>query len=257
MIFSPYDNASSGDESIGLLVFAISLFPIILPSATIQPFNVGYAASTLKSGATLTAAQFANVAGSGFALVNFKPTGADVYNNVNINRLNFQGYVTETYTWSDAGGESWDTPDVWVDDANNIITDVTFIPGEAIWVNGASADQGLQSAGEVSKIDLSVQLKSGATLVGNTFPTSVSIADVYPTGNEIYNNVNINRLDFQGYVTETYTWSDAGGEGWDTPDVWVDDANNIITSVTFAPGEGFWVNAASDSQYLNIPAPEL
>ena len=42
MIFSPYDNASCGDESIGFLVFAISLFPIILPSATIQPFNVGY-----------------------------------------------------------------------------------------------------------------------------------------------------------------------------------------------------------------------
>ena len=42
MIFSPYDNASSGDESIGFLVFTISLFPIILPSATIQPFNVGY-----------------------------------------------------------------------------------------------------------------------------------------------------------------------------------------------------------------------
>ena len=41
IVKEPYDNASCGDESLGFLVFAISLFPIILPSATIQPFNVG------------------------------------------------------------------------------------------------------------------------------------------------------------------------------------------------------------------------
>ena len=50
MIFSPYDNASCGDESIGFLALAISLFPIILPSATIQPFNVGYQNKELTFG---------------------------------------------------------------------------------------------------------------------------------------------------------------------------------------------------------------
>ena len=114
---------------------------------------VGYASSTLQNGATLMAAQFADVAGTGFALTNFKPTGDNTYNNVNINRLNANGYVIATYSWSDAGGENWDTPDVWVDDSNNIITDVAFIPGEAVWVNGVSESQGLQSAGEVSKIE--------------------------------------------------------------------------------------------------------
>ena len=218
---------------------------------------VGYSASTLKNGASLMAAQFGDVGATGLALTNFKPTGDGVYNNVNINRLDALGYVTETYSWTDSGGENWDTADVWVDDNNNIITDVTFLPGEAVWVNGASADQGLQSSGEVSKIDLAKQLKNGATLVGNTFPVAVSIADIYPSGNGVYNNVNINRLDALGYVTETYSWTDSGGENWDTADVWVDDNNNIVTDVTFAPGEGFWVNASSDSQYLNIPAPEL
>ena len=218
---------------------------------------VGYAGSTLRNGATLATAQFADVGGAGLTITNFKPTGEDAYNNVNINRLDEYGYVIATYTWSDAGGEGWDTPDVWVDDDNNIITDVTFAPGEAALVNGVSTSQGLQSAGEVTLSDLSVQLKNGATLVGNGFPLPVSIADVYPTGEDIYNNVNINKLDQYGYVIATYTWSDAGGEGWDTPDVWVDDDNNIITTVNFAAGEGFLVNGSSTSQYLNIPAPEL
>ena len=69
--------------------------------------------------------------------------------------------------------------------------------------------------------------------------------------------MNLNKLDDHGYVIATYTWSDAGGEGWDTPDVWVDDDNNIIDNVNFAPGEGLWVGGTSTSQYLNIPAPEL
>jgi hypothetical protein len=87
------------------------------------------------------AAQFADVAGTGFALTNFKPTGADVYGNVNINRLNANGYVIETYSWTESGGDGWDTADVWVDDANTIITDVTFASGEGFWVNGTSESQ--------------------------------------------------------------------------------------------------------------------
>ena len=70
MIFSPYDNASCGDESIGFLVFAISLFPIILPSATIQPFNVGYMdkSAEASNGYTWMTATFQKVDGSGIKL---------------------------------------------------------------------------------------------------------------------------------------------------------------------------------------------
>lgn len=68
MIFSPYDNASYGDESIGFLVFAISLFPIILPSATIQPFNVGYSTVELANQNTLVGINYLGIGGGEMTL---------------------------------------------------------------------------------------------------------------------------------------------------------------------------------------------
>ena len=246
----------------GLLLFSAlslhsgkSVAPCFRASAF--PFHVGYAQSGLRNGASLTSAQFTNVTGDQFDLENFIPTGDDVYNAVAINTIDAYGFVTATYTWTDAGGEGWDTPNVWVDDDNNIVENVKFAPGQGLWVNGADTAQGLQSAGKVSKVDVAVQLQNGATLCGNPFPVSVALNDIYPTGDDVYNAVAINLLDEYGFVTATYTWTDAGGEGWDTPDVWVDDDNNIMENVTFAPGQGLWVNGASGTQYLNIPAPEL
>ena len=192
-----------------------------------------------------------------FSLESFTPTGDDVYGAVTINKLDAYGFVIATYTWTDAGGEGWDTPDVWVDDDNNIVENITFAPGEGLMVGGAAVSQGLQSAGKVGTADVAVQLRNGATLCGNPFPVSAALDDIYPTGDDVYGAVSINTLDAYGFVTATYTWTDAGGEGWDTADVWVDDDNNIINNVTFDPGQGLWVNGASTSQYLRIPAPEL
>ena len=77
MIFSPYDNASSGDESIGFLVFAISLFPIILPSATIQPFNVGYTTVNNGGSAYITGGMcFVTPGGENFKLSDIKLSGS-------------------------------------------------------------------------------------------------------------------------------------------------------------------------------------
>ena len=150
MIFSPYDNASSGDESIGLLVFAISLFPIILPSATIQPFNVGYQnLDSNASGATMMAPTFLNV---NFAdkctLADLSVTGysAPVYDEkrdrwsggtkgvFNLQFLTSQGKTEATYLWYDDG-----TRLGWYDETGTTKVDGTKVDvpaGKGLWCFG-------------------------------------------------------------------------------------------------------------------------
>lgn len=104
-------------------------------------------------------------------------------------------------------------------------------------------------------------LKSGATMVTAQFlnigaTESISITDIIPMGDDTYNNVEIQTLDFAGRTVDSYVWTDAGGEGWDQIG-WVNDDNEIVTEVTFAPGQGLWVYGSSTEQAIRFPAPEL
>ena len=183
------------------------------------------------------------------------PLGDDTYNNVVVQTLDAFGYTSTSYTWTDAGGEGWDTIG-WVDDENNIVTDVTFAPGAALWISGSSTSQSLQSAGKVGTSDVAIQLRNGGTSAGNPFPVNITVGDLVPSGEDTYNNVAIAFLDAFGYTSTSYTWTDAGGEGWDTIG-WVDDENNIVTDVSIPAGQGLWISGSSDAQYLTFPAPEL
>ena len=95
MIFSPYDNTSCGDESIGFLVFAFSLFPIILPSATIQPFNVGFQKrdSETANGTAWFANTFKKVDGSVIKLSDMALNEDQAQNNVHVKFYDKDGAV--------------------------------------------------------------------------------------------------------------------------------------------------------------------
>ena len=217
---------------------------------------VGYAQSGLKLGGTLATPQFINIGNeNGMPISALVPTGEDTYNNIAVQTLDAAGYTVDSYAWTDAGGESWDQIG-WVDDENNIVTDVTFAPGQALWVQGSSSAQSLQTAGKVGTSDVTVQLKLGGTLAGNPFPVSITIGDLVPTGEDTYNNVAVQTLDAAGYTVDSYAWTDAGGESWDQIG-WVDDENNIVTDIVIAPGQGLWIQGSSDAQYIQFPAPEL
>ena len=99
-------------------------------------------------------------------------------------------------------------------------------------------------------------MKLGGTLAGNPFPVKVTLGDLLPSGEDTYNNVAVQTLDEAGYTVDSYAWTDAGGEGWDTIG-WVDDENNIVTNVEIAPGQGLWIQGSSTAQYITFPAPEL
>ena len=170
---------------------------------------VGYAQSGLKLGGTLATPQFINIGNeNGMPISALVPTGEDTYNNIAVQTLDAAGYTVDSYAWTDAGGESWDQIG-WVDDENNIVTDVTFAPGQALWVQGSSSAQSLQTAGKVGTSDVTVQLKLGGTLAGNPFPVSITIGDLVPTGEDTYNNVAVQTLDAAGYTVDSYAWTDA------------------------------------------------
>ena len=200
--------------------------------------------------------QFINIGSDeGMPITSLVPTGNDTYNNIAIQTLDAAGYTVDSYAWTDAGGESWDQIG-WVDDENNLVTDVVFAPGQALWVQGSSDSQALQTAGQVCESDISVKLRLGGTLAGNPFPVAIKIGDLLPIGDDTFNNVAIQTLDAAGYTVNSYAWTDAGGESWDQIG-WVDDENNIVTELEIAAGQGLWIQGTSDTQYIRFPAPEL
>ena len=221
-----------------------------------RSLTVGYAQSGLKYGGTLAAPQFLNIGvNTATPISSLTPTGEDTYNNIAVSILDAYGYTESSYTWTDAGGEGWDTIG-WVDDDNNIVSDISFAPGTALWISGTASTQGLQSAGAVGKNDVVVQLRYGGTQAGNPFPVDTTLGALLPTGDDTYNNISVQILDAYGYSQASYTWTDAGGEGWDTIG-WVDDDNNLVTDVVISAGQGLWISGSNDAQYITFPAPEL
>ena len=81
---------------------------------------------------------------------------------------------------------------------------------------------------------------------------AVSLSSIVPVGDDL-DDVNIQLLSSGGKTTTTYFWNTYM---YETPR-WVDDAMTEVEGVKFAPGQGLWVGGSADTQYLNIPAPEL
>ena len=146
---------------------------------------VGYAQSDLKYGGSLATPQFLYIgADTATPITSIVPIGDDTYNNIAIQTLDAYGYTENNYSWTDAGGEGWDEIG-WVDDDNNLVTDVTFEPGQALWVLGSSSSQGLQTSGKVGTSDVEIQLRYGGTLAGNPFPVKITLGDLIPTGEDM------------------------------------------------------------------------
>ena len=211
---------------------------------------VGYAKGNLCNGATLATAQFQKVGGEGFSLFNIKPStyGTSLY------QVDSFGFPQTSYLWTDCGGPDWDTPDVWVNfDTNEFVEDVPFNDGDALFISGSATTDTIQTSGQVGEKEVKVMLCNGATLAGNPFPVAVKVNDLIAStyGTSLY------KVDSFGFPQTSYLWTDCGGPDWDTPDVWVDEDNNIVENVKVAAGEGLLVAATSDEQFLVIPAPEL
>jgi len=190
-------------------------------------------------------------------LQGIKPVGSDLSDTVVIQTLDSAGRTVDSYLWIDYAGESGDE-EAWVDpDTYEIVDSVTFASGAGLWIQGASSEQGIQSAGKVGKTDVNVTLRYGGTVTGNPTPVSVDLQDILPTGDDLSDTIVIQTLDSAGRTVDSYLWIDYAGESGDE-EAWVDpDTYEIVQDVTFAPGAGLWVQADSTNQGIQFPAPEL
>ena len=213
----------------------------------------------------MTAAQFLTVGKDTISLNDIKPLGDGVADTVEIQTLDAYGYTDKSYMWIDYAGEDWDQAG-WIDnnaelgDYYELVTDVIFPAGAGLWVFGADG-LSIQSAGQVNTSDVAVELRSGATAIGNPYPMAVSLADILPVGDGAADTVEIQTLDAYGYTAQSYMWIDYAGEDWDQAG-WIDnnaelgDFYELVTDVTFPAGAGLWIFGA-DGLSIRFPAPEL
>ncbi len=207
----------------------------------------------------MATAQFMPITGSAINLQDLIPVGkssGDMTDKVAIQLIDSLGRMTQTYTWINWAGDDG-TTEAWVDGGYNIVENVTFAPGQGLWVSAIDGVS-LQSSGVVGKSDVVVSLQKDFTATGNPFPTPVNIQDILPQGKspaDMTDKIAIQLLDDLGRMTQTYTWINwAGDDG--TTEAWVDGGYGIVEGVSFEPGFGLWVSAI-DGVSLRFPAPEL
>ena len=92
----------------------------------------------------MATAQFLNVSNSeAMPLESIVPVGDGASDTVEIQTLTAGGYTDGDYMWIDYAGEGWDE-EGWIDnnaelgDYYPLVTDVTFEPGQGLWVFGQS-----------------------------------------------------------------------------------------------------------------------
>ena len=185
------------------------------------------------------------------------PTGNDVNKDggINIQLLNAYGVTVAKYQWIDWSAD--DDVKGWCDSNFELVSNITFDEGQGLWVQGTSSGAAMQSAGKVEDSDVTVQLRFGATATGNPFPTSINLQDIVPQGENINKDggINIQLLNAYGVTTAKYQWID-----WSADDDvvgWCDGNFELVTGVTFGPGQGLWVQGTKDTEYLRFPATEL
>ena len=136
------------------------------------------------------------------------------------------------------------------------MTDVEFDPGTAFWIENNGDPIPFQSAGQVSKSDVTFPL-SHYTIVGNPNPAPVKINDILPLCKEPLDGmIAISTLDGEGYGADSYYWYD-----WGDPDVgWYDGEKFISDEIVALAGQAFWVENNFEETVdvsLYIPAIEI
>ena len=197
----------------------------------------------------MVTSQFLGIGSNGIQLQDIKAYGENTSDNVYIQTLDAYGRTGESYGWND-----WATDKAcWVNDDYEPVEEVSFEAGQGLWVQGLSKDQSLQTSGSVGTSDVIVILKSGCTAIGNPFPVAINLQDIIASGEGASDNVYIQTLDAYGRTSESYGWND-----WATDTAcWVNDDYEPVEGVSFAAGQGLWVQGISKVQSIVLPAPEL
>ena len=167
--------------------------------------------------------------------------------DVAIQTLDRLGRAQDVYMWVDLPD---DEIYGWLDGDDEMV-DVTFAPGEGLWINAPSSDYKIQTSGQVPTKDISVALRNGFKMVVNPTPVSVDIQDISVVGyeGETAGDVAIQTLDRLGRALDVYMWVDLPEDdifGWL-------DGNDELVELSIEPGAGLWVNAPSEEYSIILP----
>ncbi len=165
----------------------------------------------------------------------------------------------------------------WFTLGENKKEDITFIPGQGLWVAGMNATTSLQINGRVYGEETFVSLLNGKVATGNPFPTETALQKLtltvdseknpsasIPVGGEmsiallgitgksetIYEWVNNHdELTADGIEEGTELYNELIQQGWFTL------GENKKEDVRFAPGQGLWVAGTTEGIMLFFPKP--
>ena len=157
---------------------------------------VGYSSNELRYGSIGLVPQFVSTSGGEIDLQDIKCNDA-ASDSVSFKILNNIGIGGDSYFWINWYGDNGDES-CWVDGEFNKVEGMKIQPGQGMWVAGDSSDQIFQSAGQVSKSDVVVQLRYGSTMTGNPTPVEIDLQDIVCSDNcsdsvsfKVLNNIGI------------------------------------------------------------------
>ena len=211
---------------------------------------VGYAESGLRHGKRGVGVQFLPMTQNGKVdLTDVIPVGytGTSEEEVKVQILNEGGMGGTTYSWIDIGDDKF-----WIDEEPIEKGQMTFDPGDGLWVQAPNENYKLQSNGEVLTAagGLAVTLRHGKKLVNNVTPVPVDLTDIEVTGYKgaSEEEVKVQILNEGGMGGTTYSSIDTGDEKF-----WIDEEPIEPGALVIQPGESMWVQAPNTDYQLIIP----
>ena len=214
---------------------------------------VGYASNELRYGSIGLVPQFVSTSGGEIDLQDIKCNDA-ASDSVSFKILNNIGIGGDSYFWINWYGDNGDES-CWVDGEFNKVEGMKIQPGQGMWVAGDSSDQIFQSAGQVSKSDVVVQLRYGSTMTGNPTPVEIDLQDIVCSDN-CSDSVSFKVLNNIGIGGDSYFWINWYGDNGDES-CWVDGEFNKVEGMKIQPGQGLWIAGDNDEQFVTFPGVEL
>ena len=214
---------------------------------------VGYSSNELRYGSIGLVPQFVSTSGGEIDLQDIKCNDA-ASDSVSFKILNNIGIGGDSYFWINWYGDNGDES-CWVDGEFNKVEGMKIQPGQGMWVAGDSSDQIFQSAGQVSKSDVVVQLRYGSTMTGNPTPVEIDLQDIVCSDN-CSDSVSFKVLNNIGIGGDSYFWINWYGDNGDES-CWVDGEFNKVEGMKIQPGQGLWIAGDNDEQFVTFPGVEL
>ena len=214
---------------------------------------VGYSSNELRFGSIGLVPQFVSTSGGEIDLQDIKCNDA-ASDSVSFKILNNIGIGGDSYFWINWYGDNGDES-CWVDGEFNKVEGMKIQPGQGMWVAGDSTDKIFQSAGQVRKSDVVVQLRFGSTMTGNPTPVEIDLQDIVCSDN-CSDSVSFKVLNNIGIGGDSYFWINWYGDNGDES-CWVDGEFNKVEGMKIQPGQGLWIAGESDEQYVTFPGVEL